>query len=110
MEPRLTSAMRVSAYLRRVMATGRAAYVIRRGEEAAGAVLVRVIRGRAAQVYARHYGPDGALSWTGVLKEDAQTETAADAYCDRRSAQDPDIWILEIESSDGDPMLDADTP
>ncbi len=76
-------------------------YVSRRGDEDAGAVLVKVVRAQGdARLYVPHRDADGARVWD-CYKSGQADEAEIDAYCARRSDQDPDLWLLEIEDREG---------
>ena len=56
MEPRLTAGLRVAALLRRADLEGRAAYVVHRGDDTAGALAVSVVRpGGTVELWAQEY-------------------------------------------------------
>lgn len=104
----VTTSFRVSAFLRLCTQSGEAAYVLKRGDETAGAVLVKHLRpdGKAV-VYARRYDMDGEIVWERATGEDAVGDKEADAYIDRRVKSDPDLWAVEIESrADAPPLTD----
>ena len=99
-EPRLKAAFWVMAHIRICETQGAQAYVVRRGDETAGVVLVKVnsLDGRA-YVLEPATGLDGARVWTRITK--AETEAEADAAIARAVARDPDLWVLEIEDRQG---------
>ena len=91
----------VDALVRRAETGFASAYVIRRGDEDAGAVLVKVV---AADKLARLYVPardeEGERVWH-MFRKAAVPESEADAYCDKRREDDPDLWVVEIEDREG---------
>lgn len=103
--PRLTAGFWVSAWLRRIDLAGRSAYVIRRGDDTAGAIIVKcaTLDGRAA-LWARQW--DFETDTTPWSRRDEGPEADIDAIARREAASDPDLWLLEVEAPDGDPMLD----
>jgi hypothetical protein len=106
-EPRLKSALWVSAALRRGDALGRYGTVLRRGDADAGAVLV-VLRGRAgASVLTEVRDGEGALAWMRGTGPEPVTEAEAEAYVARRLRLDADLWVLEFESPDLLPPFEA---
>lgn len=104
----ITTSFRVSAFLRQCAMSGDAAYLIRRGDETAGAVLVKHVRPDGTSVvYARRYDIEGDIIWDRATGEAPVTEKEADAYCSRRAASDSDLWVLEVESrADAPPLTD----
>ena len=104
----ITTSFRVSAFLRRCSQSGEGEYILKRGDETAGAVLVKHARpDRTAVVYARRYDIDGDIVWERATGETPVSEKEADAYIDRRVKSDADLWAVEIESrADVPPLTD----
>ncbi|MBO6765274.1 DUF1491 family protein [Maricaulis sp.] len=91
----------VDALVRRADTGLASAYVIRRGDEDAGAVLVKVVLARdLAQLYVPARDGEGKRVWT-LFGPVPAGEADIDAYCRRRIDNDPDIWLVEIEDRDG---------
>lgn len=102
-EARLTAGFWVAAYLRRLDQAGIAAFVVARGDETAGAVVVKLatLDGRAT-LFQRMPGPDGARAWA-ALQEGAEAEI--DTALARQRASDPDLWVIEVEDREGRSLL-----
>ena len=92
-----------SALIRRATIAGAFAAVARKGDADAGAVLVKVatLDGRA-RLYAPARNGAGGRSWldlsAGPLGEN---EPDVDGYVRKRSATDPDLWVIEVEDKQG---------
>lgn len=103
---RLKAELWVKAFIRQCATTGLAAVVARRGDADAGVVYVRVdlLDGRI-----RLFGPtmgsafddSGDRRWVEISSSGAMTGEEATAYLDRRSAMDPDLWVVDVESREG---------
>ena len=103
---RLKSELWVKACLRQCAVAGLSAVVARRGDPDAGIIYVRIdlLDGRV-----RLFGPAmgsafdeaGERLWTEISGAGPMTSEDARAYLDRRSAFDPDLWVVDIESRDG---------
>ncbi|WP_424933938.1 DUF1491 family protein [Amaricoccus macauensis] len=104
MEPRLTAEFWVQAYLARLRFADIPAFVVRRGDETAGAVIVKLntLDGRA-QAFARSFDMEGKRVWT-VLAEGAEPDV--DAALARQRGFDPDLWLIEVEDRAGRTLLD----
>lgn len=90
----------VDALIRRAESSFAAAYVVRRGDETAGSVLVKVANCRGeAELFVPARDASGARVWTRYRPEPVP-EADIDAYCARRSEDDPDLWLIEIEDKD----------
>lgn len=101
---RLTSAMRVSALLRRVHQAGGSAMVLAKGDATGGAILVLLLdRGANPRFRERGLGVEGGLIESGPRNADAE---AAAAYWQRRRDRDPDLWVIEVDVADGDRFAD----
>jgi len=98
---RLSTDIWVSALIRRAELDGAYATVIRKGDPRGGAVLVKALDRRAgvAQLYAEAIRGDGERVWMSPVA--ATDEAALDAYIDRATRFDPDIWVIEIDDRSG---------
>ncbi|MGA0540325.1 DUF1491 family protein [Neotabrizicola sp. VNH66] len=102
---RLTAEFWVQAYLRRLQLADIPAYVLRRGDATAGAVLVKLatLDGRA-QAFERSFDlMTGARRWI-VLTEGEEGQV--DETIARARARDPDLWVIEIEDRHGRTLLE----
>lgn len=95
-EARLATGIWVAALLRRLDLDAIPAYVTRRGDDTAGAVLVKAVqRDGTAVLLAREYDLEsGALAW---MRRAAAAERDVDAAVAREARVDPDLWVLEVE-------------
>ena len=85
-EPRLKSGLWVRAQLRMADRVGRAFTVLRKGDEDAGTVILKLLGadGRA-RLLAQATAPDGGLAWHWPLGAEAMPEAEADAYIARQA-------------------------
>ena len=96
--PRLRASLWVKAQLRICSANSLPAVISRRGDPDAGSVLVKVFRGRDdCTVFVPMRTMDGAQGWMRGTGAEPVSESVADAYIQRQTARDSDIWVLEIE-------------
>lgn len=102
---RLASGIWVGAYLARLQAEGIAVYVLARGDDTAGAVLVKLAtRDGRAQAFHRVIDlMSGTRRWD-LLAEGAEPEV--DAAIARQRGYDPDLWVIEVEDARGRHLLD----
>jgi hypothetical protein len=107
MTARLKSGIWVRAHIRRCEVAGAAAFVVAKGDESAGAVLIKVNRlGGGCQVFTPGTGLDGERRWAAGTGPAPVAEPEADAYIARQRGYDPDLWVIEIEDRDGRHFLD----
>lgn len=91
----------VDALLRRAEIESAAAYVIRHGDEDAGAVLLKIANLTGlAELFVPVRDKNGDRIWAR-WREEWVPEAEVDAYCRRRAEDDPDIWVIEIEDRKG---------
>lgn len=105
MEPRLTAGFWVSAYLARLRLADIPAFVLRRGDATAGAVIVKVatLDGRARAFHRSFDLATGGRVWV-ILAEGAEAEV--DAALARQRGHDPDLWLIEVEDRAGRSLLE----
>ena len=103
---RLSSDIWIYALLRRVELAGSFATIVRKGDARGGAVLVKTLDRRtgASSLWAEAVGRDGEPVWMRPVER--EDEAGVDAYIDRAARIDPDIWVVEIEDTDGRRFLD----
>ena len=105
MSPRLATGIWVSAYLQRLQAEGISTYIVARGDETAGAVLVKLatMDGKATAFERRLDLMSGERSWMVLAEGD---EREVDESIRKQRSFDPDLWVIEVEDARGRHMLD----
>lgn len=101
---RLTAEFWVQAYLARLRLADIPAFVVARGDDTAGAVLIKLntLDGQA-RVYQRSVDlMSGARQWV-VLAEGAEREV--DESVTKQRSFDPDLWVIEVEDRAGRHLL-----
>ncbi len=106
MIPRLKAGIYVRALIRRVELAGAAAYVVKKGGEEAGAMILTVTRpGGSSMVLAQARRGDGELIWIKPLGDSAEPERLR-TWLEKQQRVDPDLWIVEIEDREGRSFVD----
>ncbi|MGE5545638.1 MAG: DUF1491 family protein [Solirubrobacterales bacterium] len=101
-EPKLKAKLFIHAAIRRCTVEGLYATVVKKGDEDAGAVLVKLNRGAAGcVVFAQVRDKDGRLAWMAATGGEPVPEEKADAYIARAREIDYDLWVIEVESPSG---------
>ncbi len=95
MTPRLKSEFWVSALIRRVQSMNGFATVLRKGDTDAGITLIIIRHGENLTYYAPERDFSGNRIWWPEVIPD---QSSLDIRLNRRVDEDPDIWIVEIES------------
>ncbi|SMX30832.1 DUF1491 family protein [Actibacterium lipolyticum] len=102
---RLTAEFWVQAYLARLRLVDIPAFVTSRGDNSAGAVLVKLntLDGRA-QAFQRSFDlMTGERAWVTLAEGD---EADVDASIAKQASFDPDLWVIEVEDRQGRHLLD----
>lgn len=102
---RLTSSFWVQAYIKKLNLLGVPAFIVSHGDDTAGAIIVKVnkLNGDAV-LFERSFSLDKNLNqWS---KFESGDEKELDELLSRQLSRDRDLWIVEIESRQGDPFLD----
>ena len=105
--PRLKADIWIKALIRRAQVSGAFAAVVKRGDDTAGSLLLKVntLDGQAC-VYVPGFNLDGQRVWRHHHKQGATPEPEADQYIEKALSRDPDIWVVEIEDPEGRTFLD----
>jgi len=102
---RLTAEFWVQAYLARLRFQDIPAFVVNRGDNTAGAVLVKLntLDGRAQALHRSYDLMSGARQWVELSSGD---EHDVDASIRKQQGFDPDLWVIEVEDRHGRHLLD----
>ncbi|MCW1934451.1 DUF1491 family protein [Pararhodobacter zhoushanensis] len=105
MTPRLTASFWVHAYLTRLRLAEIPAFVVKKGDETAGAVLVKQSPlDRTATLHQRQFDlMADTRRWTQIA---SGPEPEIDALIARERARDPDLWVIEVEDRAGRTLLE----
>ncbi len=89
--------------MRRAQVDGASVFVLQKGDEDRGSVLIKVATlDGAARIYAPGMGLDGGRVFTDLLTQGVgPDEAGVDAYIARTQKRDSDVWVLEIEDRAG---------
>jgi Uncharacterized conserved protein len=102
---RLTADVWVSAYLTRLRLADIPAFVVKKGDATAGAVMVKLntLDGQAKAFQREFNLMEDRREW--VLLAEGE-ERAVDASLAKQRSFDPDLWIIEVEDRQGRTLLD----
>ena len=106
-EARLRSELWVKAHIWKCSGQGIHATLSRKGDETSGVIIIKIYQSReACTVLAPTLRADGTRIWLRMTGEDPVAESEADDYIGRQVSFDSDIWVLEIEDTQGRHFLD----
>jgi len=102
---RLRSKIWVQAYLKRLEIQNIAAYVTAHGDDHSGAILIKVIKmDGSAQLYQKTFDlQSNKNAWVRISEG---FEKEIDSLLEKQKVNDPDLWVVEIESASGQNYLD----
>jgi hypothetical protein len=103
---RLRADIWVKAYIRRCSVEGAAAFVVRHGDDMAGAIFIKVdkldgtclVFGPAPAGFS---GTEIDRQWMAHLAIEGTAVEKADAFLAREAEFDSDMWIIEVEDRRG---------
>ena len=102
---RLTSEIWVAAYLTRCRLATIPAFIVKKGDQTAGAVIIKLntLDGQAV-CYQRSFDlMSGERRWIVLAEGD---EADVDASIAKQRGFDPDLWVIEVEDRQGRHLLD----
>lgn len=103
---RLPAHLEIGSLIRLAEANGGSAMVLAKGEPDAGTILiVTMYRGENARLYERMPQLDGTRNFVLSKSQDPENPYEFSYYLDRRRAQDPDIWILEVDIDEAERFI-----
>jgi hypothetical protein len=80
--------------------------VLNKGEREGGTILVVLSqKGANLRVFERMPSPDGERAWTLSKAQNTDNTSELSEYLTRRAAQDPDLWIVELDIADGERFI-----
>ena len=103
---RLASEFWVKAYIKRLSLENIPAFVVRHGDDTAGAILVKLatLDGQAKLFQKTFDFEANDQIWRELSRG---PEHEVDTVIARQSKSDPDLWVIEIEDAQGRHFLDA---
>ncbi|MEH6402551.1 MAG: DUF1491 family protein [Sneathiella sp.] len=108
MAPRLKAEIWVKAHIRICSVQNIPVFVTRRGDDAAGAVLIKVNRlnNMCMVLIPTTDFSDGSRKWLKGTGADWVDENTADIYIEKQVKFDRDCWVIEIEDQEGRHFLE----
>ena len=104
--PRLKAGFFVRALIRRAEVAGAQAYVVRKGIEESGAIILKISKlDGTSLVLSQARRGEGELAWVKPLGDTVNDATAS-AWFEKQIKFDPDLWIVEVEDREGRTFVD----
>jgi len=102
---RLKTEIRAAALIRRAQSAGAFAAVLRRGDPDAGALWVITRQGRKLMRYSEQMAISGGRQW---FEDGPFDEAELGLKTNKAVDRDPDLWVVEIEDTQGRAFLDGE--
>lgn len=100
-DARLPAHLEAGAILRLAESQGGFGTVLAKGERDAGTILlVTLCRGAGAALFERMPQLDGSRLFVATMRENPEKPHEFGEYLARRRAQDPDLWLIEVDIAD----------
>ncbi len=98
-DDRLPTALFVDACLQPLAGRGIFHYIINKGEQNSGIVLLKLngLTGKCRLLIQQRNFETNEMGWTAALAEEMVEEAKADEYIQRSIGRDPDLWVIEVE-------------
>jgi hypothetical protein len=95
---RVTSAVMVSALVRRVNQEGGSAMILAKGDATSGGILLLTLeKGANPRFFERSVGPDGEPALLPSGPSLIEDDNATTHYWRRRRERDSDLWVIELD-------------
>lgn len=105
-DARLPAHLEVSGYIRMAQAEGGFGTVLSKGEREAGTiVLLTMHRNENATLWERMPQLDGSRPFYAAKRQNPEKPTEFSEYLSRRSTQDPDLWVVELDIADAERFI-----
>lgn len=107
----LKTSIWISALIKRAEIGGAFAHVVKHGDDDFGSALVKIVISRQeAKLLTPSRNAEGNLIWVDLSQQIANSSTvnlehAIDEYIKKRTSQDSDLWVVEIEDAKGRDFL-----
>jgi len=110
MTPKLKAEIWVKAHIRICSAMNVPVFVVRRGDNTSGSVLIKINRlnEKCMVLTPTTNFSTGGRQWLQATGSDWVDEATADAYIAKQVSFDTDLWVIEIEDPEGRHFLQED--
>ena len=103
---RLPAAFEVSGLIRLVESSGGFAMVLHKGEPDSGTLLIVILDNQGlGRAFERLPQIDGTRRWAVAKSQTQENKAEFEEYLKRRTAQDPDLWVIELTIADGERLV-----
>lgn len=104
MDDKLPTKLWIDAHLKQFQQQAMHHYVIQRGEEMSGMVMVKLVlpqQNFQSRIFTQMRDLDtGEMGWLDVFEGSLVPEREADVYIMDERQHDPDLWVIEVESKE----------
>ncbi len=106
MSDRLPAHLEVGGLIRLAQNEGGFASVLHKGEREAGTILLIITeRGVNPRLFERMPSLEGTREWLQTSVQNIESKQFFEDYLTRRTAQDPDLWVVELDIANGERLI-----
>lgn len=106
MSDRLPAHLEVGGLIRLAQNEGGFASVLHKGEREAGTILLIITeRGVNPRLFERMPSLEGTREWLQASVQNIESKQVFEDYLTRRTAQDPDLWVVELDIANGERLI-----
>lgn len=103
MSDRIPTELFVTANIRKCQSQNIPVYVQRKGDINSGLIVLKILNADyQCRLYSQMRDLDGDLKWFDRNQGALMDEAAADQNIQTLCSRDPDLWVIEIETRDGE--------
>lgn len=100
-DERLSTDLLTGAIIRTAAREGISIVVRQRGDNSNGSIIVKINKLDGTSRVLSQARFDDEVVWNPVSRKDPMSEADAEAYLERQTRMDPDLWLIEIEDKQG---------
>lgn len=102
MSDRLPTALYVDAHLKTLTNNAVFYTFIQKGNSGSGIIMLKLngMKGQVRLITQQRNFESNEMEWINALDKETIDEPDADAYIQRATQRDPDLWVIEIEDTE----------
>jgi hypothetical protein len=109
MSDRMPTDIFVSANIRKCQSMNIPVYVQNKGDLSSGVIMLKVLDSDfKCSLFSQMRDMDGELKWYDRAKGQKLEEREADEQIKAALQRDPDLWVIEVETRDGENPFDGE--
>ncbi len=109
MNNRIPTKMFIDANIAKCQSQNVPVYIVKKGDPNSGMIVLKVLDSNfQCRIFSQMRDIDGDMKWFDRLGGETVSESEAGVMAQSIAGNDPDIWIVEVETRDGKNPFDGD--